>query len=218
MHGAGAEPPPPPAPARARGWGLRGPLLGRGQPCPPLRPPRGGEWPRRPLLPGTTVLPSARQQSECRGRASPPRRGGPGEARGCGGTVSSGGDTPTAGGGGGRQGEREGEYEVGPVPAGKLGASRCRHHAGPGPPRAAPWPRLTLRGARVGTFLCRGRVCSGSLSLDARDVAAQERGPGQTEPRWNGGSWGRALLGGCRVSPKSPLSPVGEAAPAKTPG
>ncbi|XP_053844687.1 basic salivary proline-rich protein 2-like [Vidua macroura] len=62
-HGAGAEPPPPPPPARAWGWGLRGPPLGRGQPSPPLRPPRGGEWPRRPLLPGPPSCPPQRQQN-----------------------------------------------------------------------------------------------------------------------------------------------------------
>ncbi|XP_072790157.1 uncharacterized protein [Taeniopygia guttata] len=115
-----------------------------GSPARPSARPGEGNGPAA-ASPGTSVLPSARLQSECRGRASPPRRGGPGEAGGCGGQSPPGGHT------GCRRGRREagreeGGHEVGPVPAGKLGSSRCRHHAGPGQPRAAARPRSPFAG------------------------------------------------------------------------
>ncbi|XP_074693041.1 uncharacterized protein LOC141928546 [Strix aluco] len=62
-QGARSEPPPPPPPVRTRGWGPRGPLLGRGQPCPPLCPPGVG---------GGGAAPAARF---ARGPPSCPRRG-----------------------------------------------------------------------------------------------------------------------------------------------
>lgn len=56
-----------------------------------------------------------------------------------------------------------------------------------------------------GTFSCRGRVCSGSLSPAARNATARLRDLGRAEARRNGGEPGPS------AAPKPPRSPDGEA-------